>query len=89
MASVPPAAARPLLNVGLFAVESNARAADARLRAAGLPATVEELQTRNGPRFRVRAGPFASRSAAEAAARRVRALGLDAELVEPSVASGR
>ena len=88
-ASVPPAAARPLLNVGLFAVESNARAADARLRAAGLPATVEELQTRNGPRFRVRAGPFASRSAAEAAARRIRALGLDAELVEPSVASGR
>jgi cell division septation protein DedD len=50
---------------------------------------VEELQTRNGPRFRVRAGPFASRSAAEAAARRIRALGLDAELVEPSVASGR
>ena len=89
MASVPPAAARPLLNVGLFAVESNARAADARLRAAGLPATVEELQTRNGPRFRVRAGPFASRSAAEAAARRIRALGLDAQLVEPSVASGR
>ena len=88
-ASVPPAAARPLLNVGLFAVESNARAAHARLRAAGLPATVEELQTRNGPRFRVRAGPFASRPAAEAAARRIRALGLEAELVKPVAASGR
>jgi cell division septation protein DedD len=88
-ASVPPTAARPQLNVGLFAVESNARAAHARLRAAGLPATVEELQTRNGPRFRVRAGPFASRSAAEAAARRIRALGLEAELVKPSAASGR
>ena len=86
---MPPAAARPQLNVGLFSVESNARAAHARLRAAGLPATVDELQTRNGPRFRVRAGPFASRSAADAAARRIRALGLEAELVKPSAASGR
>jgi len=76
-----PAPGSHLLNVGLFAVESNARAAHARLRAAGLPATMQELQTGNGPRFRVRAGPFASRAAAEAAARRIRALGLEAQPV--------
>lgn len=77
----PPAQGGHLLNVGLFAVESNARAAHARLRAAGLPATMQELQTSNGPRFRLRAGPFASRAAAEAAARRIRALGLEAQAV--------
>ena len=82
-----PTAARPLLNVGLFAVESNARAAHARLRAAGLPATVEEVQTRNGPRFRVRAGPFASPAAADAAARRIRAMGLEAQIVRTAAAA--
>lgn len=74
---------RHLLNVGLFAVESNAQAAHARLQAAGLPATIETLQTRNGPRTRVRAGPFASAAAAEAAARRIRAMGLEAQPVVP------
>lgn len=74
---------RHLLNVGLFAVESNAQAAHARLQAAGLPATIETLQTRNGPRKRVRAGPFASAAAAEAAARRIRAMGLEAQPVVP------
>ncbi len=84
-----PAAGGHLINVGLFAVESNARAAHARLRAAGLPATMEELQTRNGTRTRVRAGPFASRAAAEAAVGRIRAMGLEAQLVKPGTGSGR
>lgn len=95
LASSPKASPAPsargshLLNVGLFAVESNARAAHARLRAAGLPATMDELQTRNGPRTRVRAGPFASRAAAEAAARRIRAMGLEAQHVPAGAAAAR
>jgi len=84
-----PAAGRHMVNVGLFAVASNARAAHARLRAAGLPATIEELQTRNGPRTRVRAGPFASQAAAENAATGIRALGLEAQLVKAASAASR
>jgi cell division septation protein DedD len=82
-AKAPAPDTRHLLNVGLFAVESNAQAAHARLQAAGLPAMMETLQTRNGPRTRVRAGPFASAAAAEAAARRIRAMGLEAQPVVP------
>lgn len=86
-AKAPAPDTRHLLNVGLFAVESNAQAAHARLQAAGLPATMETLQTRNGPRTRVRAGPFASAAAAQAAARRIRALGLEAQPVVPRPAT--
>jgi DedD protein len=50
---------------------------------------MEELQTRNGTRTRVRAGPFASRAAAEAAVGRIRAMGLEAQLVKPGTGSGR
>ena len=79
----PPAetpAGRYIVNVGLFAVDTNARKAESKLRGAGLKVTVQELQTSNGKRTRVRAGPYRSKSQAEAAAEKIRALGLEAQV---------
>lgn len=71
-----------LINVGLFAVEENARNAYNRLDAAGLPATLQPLNTAKGQRFRLRVGPYASRSEAETAATKIRAMALEAVVVE-------
>ena len=74
-----PAGPRYLINVGLFANEANARAAYAKLHAAGLAAFT---QTLNG-RTRVRVGPFASQSEAQAAAEQIHALQLHAVVFQP------
>ncbi|MCW2312571.1 SPOR domain-containing protein [Rhodoferax antarcticus] len=82
----PPAIAateRFLVNAGLFAQPDNARKTLARLKAAGLPAFSQELQTPQGPRTRVRVGPFAQRAQAQAAVKKIHALKLDAALVKP------
>lgn len=71
-----------LINVGLFAQESNARNAHAKLLEAGLPATKQTFNTSKGPRTRVRAGPFATRPEAEAAALKIRALSMDAIILK-------
>jgi cell division septation protein DedD len=68
------------VNVGLFAVPSNAQKAQEKLRGAGVKVQVHELQMKNGLRTRVRAGPYATRAQAQAAADAIRALGLDAVL---------
>lgn len=83
-----PAASAPLpavgtaagyyINVGLFADESNARKAQARLLNEGLPAFRQELNGANGRRIRVRVGPYAQRAQAEAAAESIRAMALEA-----------
>ena len=72
---------RYLVNIGLFAVDANARKAEASLRGAGVQLLVQEIQTSSGKRTRVRAGPYPSRAQAEAAAETVRALGLEAQVV--------
>lgn len=76
------AAARFLVNVGLFAQPQNAQRAQERLTTAGLPVIRTELNTRAGPRSRVRVGPFTDRDQAEAAARQIRALQLEAVVIE-------
>ncbi|MBA3059725.1 MAG: SPOR domain-containing protein [Gammaproteobacteria bacterium] len=70
---------RYLINVGLFAIEANARAAYAKLQAAGLPASRQTLKGRT----RVRVGPFASEHEAQAVAEKIRALQLDAVVFQP------
>ena len=72
------------INVGLFANESNARNAHAKLRDAGLPATLQTLETSKGQRTRVRVGPFNSRAEAETAAKKIRALQLEAVIFQPA-----
>ena len=66
------------INVGLFAEESNARNAHAKLRDAGLAAFTQELESAKGKRTRVRAGPFDNKAQAEAAAEKIRSLKLEA-----------
>ena len=66
------------INVGLFAEDSNARKAHAKLIDAGLASFTQELDSPKGKRTRVRVGPFDTRSEADAAAEKIRALKLDA-----------
>lgn len=66
------------VNAGLFALDSNASNAHAKLLGAGLTAFTQEIHTANGKRTRVRVGPFDTRADADSAARKIRALNLDA-----------
>lgn len=76
----PPVGTTPgfYINVGLFAEESNARKAQARLLNEGFPAFRQELTGANGRRIRVRAGPYSTRAQADAAAASIRVMGLEA-----------
>ncbi|MBT3066829.1 SPOR domain-containing protein [Rhodoferax sp. U11-2br] len=71
------------INAGLFANPDNARNALAKLQAAGLPATAQEIDTSQGPRTRIRVGPYVKTPQAEASIQKIKALGLDAALVKP------
>jgi len=71
------------VNVGMFAVASNAKRAKARLAEAGLPVLDDPVESARGPLTRIRVGPFEQREQAEAAARTVRALGLEARVYAP------
>ena len=64
--------------MGLFAQDSNAQRAHAKLLAAGLAAFTQELDTPGGKRARVRVGPFNNRAQADDAAAKIRALELEA-----------
>ena len=64
--------------MGLFAEDSNARKAHAKLIDAGLAAFTQELDGPKGKRTRVRVGPFDTQAEADAAAQKIRALKLDA-----------
>ena len=81
-ASAPGTAQRFYINVGLFAVSTNARNAHAKLLDAGLTAYTQELQTAKGKRTRVRVGPLQTRLEADAVADKIRALRLDAVVLQ-------
>jgi cell division septation protein DedD len=85
--SAPPSAAALggwFVQIGVFALEINARQSAQRLRAAGLEARILSLDTAAGPRQRVRAGPYGSREQALAARATVVSLGYpDARVLEP------
>ena len=66
------------INVGLFAVPSNASNAFQKLDQAGLPAYTELLETNVGKLVRVRVGGFPTKAKADAAAKQIRALQLEA-----------
>jgi cell division septation protein DedD len=74
-------ASRYYVNVGLFAKESNAQAAHARLVDSGLKAVTQELTTPQGKRMRVRAGPFATLAQAQEATVKIQLLNLEAKIV--------
>jgi hypothetical protein len=66
------------INIGLFADETNARRAQARLLNEGISAFRQSIDSAQGPLTRVRAGPYASQAQAQAAAAAIRALQLEA-----------
>lgn len=67
------------INVGLFAVPSNANNASQKLADAQLPVFTQDLHTKKkGKLTRVRVGPFSNRDLAETAATKIHALQLDA-----------
>lgn len=70
------------INVGLFAVPSNASNASQKLADAQLPVFTQDLQTKKGKLTRVRVGPFANRALAETAATKIHAMQLDAIVFE-------
>ncbi|HCX80345.1 MAG: hypothetical protein A3E00_16310 [Curvibacter sp. RIFCSPHIGHO2_12_FULL_63_18] len=66
------------INVGLFAVPSNASHAFQKLEKAGLPAYTELLETNVGKLTRVRVGGFPTKAKADTAAKKIRSLQLEA-----------
>jgi DedD protein len=74
-----PAGARFAVRLGVFADDASARAWEAKLKAAGVPAYTEHRKQADGKtRTMLQAGPFADRAAASAAIAKVRAAGLTA-----------
>ena len=71
-----------LINIGLFAIEENARNAHQKLQGVGLPATLQPLNTAKGPRFRVRVGPYDDRREADKAVETIRAMSLEALIID-------
>lgn len=70
------------INVGLFAVPTNASSASQKLSDAQLPVFTEAVQTKKGKLTRVRVGPFSNRALAETAATKIHAMQLDAIVFE-------
>lgn len=66
------------INVGLFAQESNARTAQAKLLNEGLPVFRQTTGSNDARRTRVRVGPFATDAEAQTAVKKIKSLGLDA-----------
>ncbi len=82
---VPPADNRSgfLLQAGAFASEKSAAEQLARVRATGLKAYTEKINTSQGMRIRVRIGPFATRDAADKARATLQAAGMESALIAP------
>jgi DedD protein len=85
-ADKPPASSKG----GKFAVQVAAPASEAaarelqdKLKKQGYGVFLERVDTKEGPRWRVRAGPYATREEAEAARARLKAAGLAGNLVTP------
>jgi cell division septation protein DedD len=66
------------INVGAFAMAENGSNAYQKLKAAGLPAFTEILDTNGNKLTRVRVGAYVTRANANAAAKKIRSLKLEA-----------
>lgn len=78
----PPAVeSRFVVQVGAFADAALAREARSKLERAGLKTYTTVVETKEGPRTRVRVGPFADRGDADSAVGRIKALDLPAAIL--------
>jgi DedD protein len=69
------------LQAAALSSETAARELSDRLSKAGFHPFTEKIETKDGPRFRVRVGPYGARDEAERARARLRALGVNGDLV--------
>ena len=78
----PPATeGRFVVQVGAFADAAKAREARAKLERAGLKTYTQVVETKDGPRTRVRVGPFGDKAQAEISASKIKALDLPASIL--------
>lgn len=73
--------ARFVVQVGAFADADKARETRQRLERAGLKTYTQEVQTKDGPRIRVRVGPYGVRAEADKVAERIKTLSLPAAVL--------
>jgi DedD protein len=72
---------RFIVQVGAFADTGKARDARQKLEHAGLKTYTQVVETKDGPRTRVRVGPFANKTEADKAASKIKALDLSASIL--------
>jgi DedD protein len=72
---------RFIVQVGAFADADKAREARSKLERAGLKTYTQVVDTKDGPRTRVRVGPFAGKAEAEKAANKIKGLALPASIL--------
>ena len=69
------------MQVGAFADSTKAIETRTRLERAGLKTYTQVVETKDGPRTRVRVGPFGDRAQAESSASKIKALDLPASIL--------
>lgn len=72
---------RFIVQVGAFADADKAREARSKLERAGLKTYTQVVDTKDGPRTRVRVGPFTGKADAEKAASKIKGLALSASIL--------
>ncbi|BDT66144.1 cell division protein DedD [Comamonadaceae bacterium OS-1] len=72
---------RFIVQVGAFADADKAREARSKLERAGLKTYTQVVDTKDGPRTRVRVGPFTGKAEAEKAASKIKGLALSASIL--------
>ncbi len=72
---------RFIVQVGAFADTTKARDARQKLEHAGLKTYTQVVETKDGPRTRVRVGPFANKAEADKAASKIKGLDLSASIL--------
>ncbi|WP_295958901.1 SPOR domain-containing protein [Rhodoferax sp.] len=72
---------RFIVQVGAFADADKAREARLKLEHAGLKTYTQVVDTKDGPRTRVRVGPFTGKAEAEKAANKIKGLALPASIL--------
>ena len=80
-AAAPSSEGRFVVQVGAFADAAKAKEARTRLERAGLKTYTQVVETKDGPRTRVRVGPFSDKAQAEMSASKIKTLDLPASIL--------
>ena len=72
---------RFVVQIGAFADAARAKEARAKVEHAGLKTYTQVVDTKDGPRTRVRVGPFSDKAEAEKAVQKIKSLALTATLL--------